>query len=489
MYMDFPFRRFGVAIRQMISLVVIVLPSVLAAQPPKREFRGAWLHTVYQDGYLKRSTEQNKAFLRDQLDKLRQAGVNVVIFQVRPQSDAFYASDLEPWSRFLTNDGKAPAPYWDPLSFIIDEAHSRGMELHAWLNPYRVTSSKKQTLPGKHIYHRHPERFVTYDGKIYFDPGLPENRAYIEEVVADIIRRYDVDGIHFDDYFYPYPVKGKKFPDGKSFKKYGSGMKLGDWRRHNVDLLIEEIHTLIAAEKPWVRFGVSPFGIWRNKASDLRGSDTGGLQNYDDLYADVMLWAEKGWVDYLMPQLYWPLDHKLASYRVLVEWWGANAADRHIYIGQDVARTMSEDELATKIGMTRCRDGIRGVCWWPGYSLTANEGGIADALAGNHQSTIAIPPSYPWINDCRPQYLTDVSLRGDILSWTAPAQRGDVSDAVRFVVYHFFDYDTFDTENSVNIIAVTPETEIEVNEKGIYVVTVLDRVNNESLPSNHVFKK
>lgn len=462
---------------------------MLAAQPPKREFRGAWLHTVYQDGYLKRSTEQNKAFLRAQLDKLQQAGVNAVIFQVRPQSDAFYNSEIEPWSRFLTDDGKPPRPYWDPLEFIIAEAHARGMELHAWLNPYRVTSSKKQTLPRNHVYHRHPERFVTYDGKLYFDPGLPENRAYIEEVVADIIHRYDVDGIHFDDYFYPYPVKGKKFPDGKSYKKHGGGMTLNDWRRHNVDLLIKEIHTLIAAEKPWVRFGVSPFGIWRNKASDRRGSDTAGMQNYDDLYADVLLWAEKGWVDYLIPQLYWQLDHKLASYRVLVKWWEDNASDRHIYIGQDIERTMKAGELATKIGLTRDRDGIQGNCWWPGYSLTANEGGIADALAADFQSTIAIPPAYPWLNDARPPYLTDVTLSGNTLSWSAPARHGDVTDATRFVVYHFFDYDTFDTENSVNIIAVTPDTSIEVEEKGIYVVTVLDRVNNESLPSNHVFKK
>ena len=199
-----------------IILIIIFVLSCLQlglAQNPKREFRGAWLHTVFQDQYKRQNTQQNKAYLRRQLDNLKAAGCNAVIFQVRPQSDAFYPSDLEPWSRFITDGGKAPVPAWDPLQFMIDEAHARGMELHAWLNPYRVTSSVKQVLPKNHIYHKHPEWFVKYDGKIYFDPALPQSRRFITDVVMDIVKRYDVDGIHFDDYFYPYPVKGKEFPD------------------------------------------------------------------------------------------------------------------------------------------------------------------------------------------------------------------------------------------------------------------------------------
>ena len=282
--------------------------SVAVAQAPKHEFRGAWLHTVFQGQYKNQNTEQNKAYLIGQLDSLRKVGVNAVIFQVRPQSDAFYASELEPWSRYLTDGGNAPRPFWDPLQFMIEQCHERGMELHAWLNPYRVTSNSKQTLPQNHIYHRHPERFIRYDGKLYFDPGQPENREFIGAVVDDIVARYDVDGIHFDDYFYPYPVKGKEFGDDASYRRYGNGMDRGDWRRHNVDLLIEDLHRRIAAAKPWVRFGISPFGIWRNQSSDSRGSRTSGLQNYDALYADVLLWEEEGWIDYLLPQLYWELD-------------------------------------------------------------------------------------------------------------------------------------------------------------------------------------
>ena len=358
----------------------------VSAESPKQEFRGAWLHTVYQGQYKKQTTAQNQAYLRNLLDSLQLTGVNAVIFQVRPQADAFYDSKLEPWSRFLTDDGAKPKPYWDPLQFMVEECHKRGMELHAWLNPYRVTTNAKQTLPKGHIYHKHPERFVRYDGKLYFNPGLPENREFIGKVVEDIVSRYDIDAIHFDDYFYPYPAKGKDFDDAAAFAKYGKGMARDDWRRHNVDLLIEELNTRIKKLKPWVRFGISPFGIWRNKTSDPRGSDTNGLQNYDALYADVLLWEEKGWIDYLLPQLYWELDHKAASSRILADWWNENSGhNRHLYIGQDVERCMSKGELGEKVEISRSRQNVAGNCWWPGYSVTRNSGGVADSLASDLQ--------------------------------------------------------------------------------------------------------
>ena len=222
--------------KKLTLYIAFVLLTTLAAlaQSPKREFRGAWLHTVFQTQYLRNTTAQNKEYICRQLDSLAAMGVNAVIFQVRPQADAFYASRLEPWSCYLTADGKAPRPFWDPLEFIIGEAHARGMELHAWLNPYRVTSNTRQIqkLPSSHIYRKHPERFVNYGGKLYFDPALPENREFIGKVVDDIVARYDIDGIHFDDYFYPYPIAGKDFPDGKSYARYGAGMKRADWQRH-----------------------------------------------------------------------------------------------------------------------------------------------------------------------------------------------------------------------------------------------------------------
>lgn len=454
-----------------------------SAENPKREFRGAWMHTVFQDGYLKRTTEENKQYLRDQLDRLKAAGVNAVIFQVRPQADAFYPSDLEPWSRFLTDNGRAPQPAWDPLQFMIDEAHARGMELHAWLNPYRVTSAKNQTLPGGHIYHKHPEWFVRFDGKIYFNPGLQECRDFITAVVRDIVTRYDVDGIHFDDYFYPYPVKGLKFPDAKTFSKYGKGLGLAEWRRKNVDLLIEQVHAVIASVKPWVVFGISPFGIWRNKTSDHAGSDSRGLQNYDDLYADVLLWARNGWIDYQLPQLYWELENKSAPYLSLVKWWAANSHGRHMYIGQDVNRTMNVAELAKKISLTRDAESITGNCWWPAYSVTSNVGGIADSLACNYQSTIALVPAYPWIDDKAPARVSGLRVSGGKLQWRAPQPKGESGDAVKFAIYRFDDDEDIDLTKSSAIIAVTWNNYWPINRPGVYVITALSRVNCESEPS------
>ncbi len=469
---------------------------------PKREFRGAWMHTIGQSQYANQTTEQNKQYLVDQLDRLQACGINAVIFQVRPAADALYASNYELWSKFLTKDGKAPEPFWDPLDFMVKECHKRGMELHAWLNPYRVTTTKNEMLPKGHLYHREPKRFVRYDGdgKIYFDPGLPENRQFISNVVADIVERYDVDAIHMDDYFYPYPAKGKDFPDSKSYGKYGKKMDKGDWRRQNVDQLIEMIHnTIRSSSKPWVRFGISPFGVWRNNTSDPRGSQTQALQNYDDLYADVLLWAEKGWIDYLVPQLYWELEHDRASYLVLVDWW-AKAVDPkcQLYIGQDVERTMSKPDVAPskesnqlrhKITLTRDNDAIQGNCWWPGYSLTKDSQGSATALATDWQKSPALVPAYAHLSDQMPAPVKKVRIKDDILSWKAPDVRGKASDAVKYVVYKFDDEKDFDIDNTDRIVAITSDTSMHVPGKGVYVVTAVDRVNNESAPSLYVRKK
>ena len=492
-------KRILIAILTAFSIMAFlaIVPASASEKNPKREFRGAWLHVIGQSQWQDKSTEQAKAYIRDQFDRLVETGCNAVIFQVRPTADAVYKSDLEPWSAWLTGKrGKAPAPMWDPMEYAIDEAHKRGLEFHAWLNPYRVTGSAKQVPPKGHLYYKEPKRFVKYGGQIYFDPGLPENRKFINDVVLDIVNRYDVDGIHFDDYFYPYPKEGEAFPDKASFAKYGNGMKIGDWRRKNVDLLIEEIHDNIAATKPWVIFGVSPFGIWRNKKSDPRGSETNGLQNYDALYADVLLWAEKGWVDYLLPQLYWELEHKAASYLTLVEWWNNNAGPRHMYIGQDVSKTMKLPDLAPstqksqldhKIRLTREAENISGNCWWPGYAVTKNFNGVADSLSTNHQSTIALVPTYPWISDKAPAAVKNLKIKGNQLSWSADAAANKVSDAVKFVVYRF-DSDKIDLDDASAIVAVTRNRNMTVDRDGYYVVTALDRVNNESAPSETVRK-
>ena len=500
--------------KKLLSLLMLALGvASMSAQAPKREFRGAWLHTVHQWQYSKMTPDETRKYLIGLLDSLEMTGHNAVIFQVRPSADALYPSKLEPWSRFVTGKaGVAPSPVWDPLQFMITESHKRGMELHAWLNPYRVTTNKNEKLAPNHIYFKHPERFVTYGDKMYFDPGLPENREFIEGVVADIVTRYDVDAIHMDDYFYPYPVKGKDFPDKKSYAKYGKGMNIGDWRRENVNLLIEGLHKVIQNTKPWVRLGISPFGIWRNKKSDPRGSDTNGLQNYDELYADVILWTEKGWVDYMLPQLYWELEKEVASSEKLAYWWSDNANGRHMYIGQDVNRTMSvkdingstdPNQLAHKIALSRQLPNIHGNCWWPGYSVTRNFKGIADSLAPKEQNTIAIIPPYSWIDNVAPEATTGLKAVANndkvTLSWNMPKVADALQEARAYCVYVFADGESVNTECSKAIKALVYDDAYRVDEnsvqyqlkglkKGAYtiVVTTLDRAWNESQPTAKV---
>ncbi|MBR5435420.1 MAG: family 10 glycosylhydrolase [Muribaculaceae bacterium] len=483
--------------RILIASLIAAFAVSAFAQNPKREFRGAWLHTVSQMHYTHRDADGNKSYLRDQLDKLQKAGCNAILWQVRPSADAFYPSKLEPWSRFLSGKaGVAPDPVWDPLQFMIDECHARGMELHAWLNPYRVTTSKNEVLPKNHIYYKHPERFVKYGDKMYFDPGIPQNRKFIESVINDIITRYDLDGIHFDDYFYPYPEKGKQFPDSASYAKYGKGMKRDDWRRHNVDLLIEEIHNLISKKKPWIVFGISPFGIWRNKKSDPRGSDTNGLQNYDALYADVLLWTEKGWVDYMLPQLYWELEHKAASTLVLADWWSRWTNGRRMYYGQDVRKTMTKpdlppstdkNQLAHKIRLTRENPNVHGNCWWPGYAITENVEGVADSLATNFQSTVALVPTYPWISDKAPKAVGNLRVEGNSLVWNSDKIKNKTEDAVKWVVYYFPKGKAIDLDDAAAIQCVTWRKQYAIpadKRHGTYVVTSLSRVNEESKPTS-----
>ena len=287
--------------KKILLLLALLAVLPLSAQQ-KREFRGAWIQCV-NGQFQGMSTQQMQQTLLYQLDELQKDGANCIIFQVRPECDALYQSSLEPWSRFLTGQqGKAPSPYWDPLQWMIDQCHARGMELHAWINPYRAKTKTTNMLAASHIAVTNPERCFDYDGLTILNPGIPENRDYICKVALDIVNRYDVDGIHMDDYFYPYPVAGLSIPDDAQYWQHSNGIKdRGDWRRHNVNLFIKQFYETIHRAKPWVKVGISPFGIYRNRKNAAIGSDTNGLQNYDDLYADVLLWVNNGWLDYCVP--------------------------------------------------------------------------------------------------------------------------------------------------------------------------------------------
>ena len=474
---------------------------------PKREFRGAWLHVIGQSQYMDMPPARCKAYIQNQLDKLQAAGCNAVIFQVRPTADALYRSDLEPWSYWLTGKrGRAPQPEWDPMEFTLQEAHNRGMEFHAWLNPYRVTSNAKDVLPANHDANRHPERYVKFNGQTFFDPAYQENRDFICRVVEDIVSRYDIDAIHIDDYFYPYPNGQAKFnADGASYAKFGNGMERNAWRRKNVDLLIEQLYGTIKDTKPWVRFGVSPFGIWRNKKNDPRGSNSNGLQNYDDLYADVLHWVDKGWVDYVVPQLYWSLDLQVAPSRHLAEWWDkAIGGKAQLYIGQDTKRTMDsadpknhdKNELDTKVRLSRKLPHVDGNVWWHGYWVTDNYKGVADSLSLKYQSTIALPPAWG-DQKVKPAKISGLQVQRydgkTFLEWDRPdtGSYRKETDQVMYVVYSFFPGErTDDLSDPQTIIAVTPFTRVLISDdedpasvEGMtFAVTALDRLNRESLP-------
>lgn len=465
---------------------------------PKREFRAAWIQSV-NGQFRGMPTEKLKQNLIGQLNSLQKAGINAIIFQVRPEADALYASRLEPWSRFLTGvQGKAPEPYWDPMQFMIDECHKRGMEFHAWINPYRTKTTLKSELAPNHVYNIHPEWFVTYGDQLYFDPALPESRRHICMVVSDIVSRYDVDAIHMDDYFYPYPIKGKDFPDDASFARFGGGFSnKGDWRRSNVNVLIKKLHETIREIKPWVKFGVSPFGIYRNESSDPLGSKTKGLQNYDDLYADVLLWAREGWIDYNIPQIYWHIGHPVADYETLVKWWTRNTENRPLFIGQSVMNTVqnadpknpSINQLPRKMALQRAYQTIGGSCQWPASAVVENAGKYRDALIAEYHKYPALPPVFDFMDNEAPAKVRKMkpvwTEDGYILFWTAPKYKEEMNRAVQYVVYCFNDKEKVNIDDPSHIVAITRDNFYKLpyedgKTKYRYVVTALDRLHNES---------
>ncbi|MEM8584627.1 MAG: family 10 glycosylhydrolase [Bacteroidota bacterium] len=322
--------------RKHIWMMALLSPFVLGLmligkdEMPKqeRELRAVWMATVLNIDYPSRPTPQAatlQAEMRAQLRRLKRLGFNAVFLQVRPAADALYQSDIAPWSKWLSGQqGVAPSSGFDPLTFAVDEAHQLGMELHAWLNPYRAAMSLDTLdLAGNHVYYQHRDWVVAYGSRRYLDPGIPAVQDHLLEVVAELVDDYDIDGIHFDDYFYPYPVLGEEFPDSLTYTTYGRTFRdKGSWRRNNVNRFVSRTHALIKSRKPGLQFGISPFGVWRNQQDDPRGSRTQTYTtSYDNLHGDALAWAEQGIVDYLAPQLYWSIGHESADYGHLLEWW------------------------------------------------------------------------------------------------------------------------------------------------------------------------
>lgn len=371
-----------------------------------REFRGVWIATVNNIDYPYEPTtnaELLKAEFISLLDLHKRNGMNAIIFQIRPSADAFYASPFEPWSQWLTGtQGLPPDPYFDPLQFMVEETHKRGMEFHAWLNPYRAVFNTNNVLAPNHISRTHPEWLVTYGNQKYFDPGNPEARKYLVGIVKDIVQRYNIDAVHFDDYFYPYPINGIEFPDSKTFRLYGKGMLRNNWRRSNTDSIILDIHNMIKEVKPNCQFGVSPFGIWRNKENDPEGSNTQRvLTNYDDLYADILLWLKNGWIDYVAPQLYWNIGHKRAEFSMLVDWWSKHTYGRNCYIGIGAYLVGSNAEwrdftqITRQIEKVRATENIQGMIFYHSKTFETDPYGISKKIREQYFNEPALPPLLP----------------------------------------------------------------------------------------------
>ncbi len=372
------------------------LPISSTAQT-KAEFRGVWVATVENIDWPTRgnfnSDSQKVEFIR-LLDMHQRNGMNAMIVQIRPVTDAFYPSQYEPWSEYLTGtQGKPPTPYYDPLEFMIAETHKRGMEFHAWMNPYRaVFNINKSSVAETHITKIHPEWFLNYGDKKYFDPGIKEAQEFVTNVVKDVVSRYAVDAIHFDDYFYPYRIAGKEFPDDASFGKYGNGMSKDDWRRSNVDSIIVSLSRVIKKENSKCQFGISPFGVWRNIDKDsINGSNTrAGQTNYDDLYADILLWLKNNWIDYVAPQIYWEFEQKNAPYQIILDWWSRHTYGKNCYIGLGIYKagtnTYWKDttQLPWKIEALLKTPNIPGMIFFSSKSFVKNINGWSDSLRLNY---------------------------------------------------------------------------------------------------------
>ncbi len=471
----------------------------------KHEMRAVWIATVENIDWPSAkglSSDQQKLEMIELLNQVKAYHMNTVVFQIRPDADALYYSKLEPWSEWLSGkQGTGPDPYYDPLEFTISECRKRGLDVHVWLNPYRAIQNAGQTVAASnHVSNTHPDWMLTYGNKKYFDPGIPEVRDHVARVVADLVRRYDIDAIHFDDYFYPYRVANEEFPDQNSFAVYPNGFtseQKDDWRRNNVDLIIKQLHDSIRVINPTVEFGISPFGVWKNNSTDPAGSATkAGVTNYDDLYADILLWQKEGWIDYVTPQLYWYIGKTVADYAVLTDWWSKNTYGCPLYVGQApflinaASRDESwqtSDELIRQIRLNRSYPNIGGSMFFSGKSLKRNPLGVKENLLKELFKYPALTPPNPRIKPVKPASPAKADIvdrkRAFELCW-------EKSDKNRmFVVYKCRKKSNLNIENPENILKVTSETSMLIHKnrktntsRYKYAVTAISSTHHESEP-------
>lgn len=497
-----------------VAFTFIAFCNVQSQNPPKRELRGAWIATYFNIDWPNKTQtpqQQRDAFIT-LVNHHQQTGNNVLYIQIRSQCDAMYPSVIEPWSGDLTGtQGVAPLPLWDPMAFMIDECHKRGIEFHAWINPYRAVGNTNN-LPGfaaSHVAKQHPEWILTVPGTTtvqILNPGLLPVRDYITSVVVDILQRYDVDGIHYDDYFYPSGT----ISDDDAFNADPRGFTVrADWRRDNINLMIKRVYDSVKSIKPWVKFGVSPSGIYRNSTNPAIGSATSGLEHYTTYYADTKKWIQQGWVDYIAPQVYWYIGQPGSNYSVLIPWWNDNAYGRHIYIGMagykvgdpaQAAQWQSNSQIPDQLRMNRSLSyaNVYGQSIYNTSSLRNNKLGFRDSMRLFFYQKPALLPLMPWRDNVAPGEPTALAVTrfgadSAVLSWTKPAAAtNELDKAKRFVIYRS-QTPVVDLNDANNIVAITPydttafkDAAIIGNTTYYYTITALDRFHNESFSSNTV---
>ena len=485
--------------RYVITIIILTFSTILSqSNYPKRELRGAWIATVANiDWPSRRDITSGKKIseLVQIFDKLSEANINAVFFQVRTECDAFYNSNFEPWSYWLTEkQGEPPEPFFDPLEFAISEAHARGMELHAWFNPYRaIKDTQDYHRFYKHISETNPDWILSFGSYKMLDPGNPNVQDYIVNVITDVLLRYNVDGIHFDDYFYPYSPKITN-EDSATFRKYNRGFtNIDDWRRDNINMLIRRVNNIIKSYKPHVKFGISPFGIVENKYA---GTD--GFNSYSIIYCDPLTWIKEKSIDYIVPQLYWEMDHPKAPYRKLLPWWNSVVGDRHLYIGLFSSRFMSERymknqfEIGNQIKMNRLSDNVLGQVFFSAKSIFNNQSGLLDSLRNSYFKFPALLPTMNWIDSIPPNQPQNIFYKKDseqiYLEWTEPEENEQGEKAYGYVIYRFVNQQQYSLNDPSKILRVLipaknrfrDKLNDEIKGEITYVVTALDRHQNES---------
>lgn len=469
--------------------------------PVKREVRAVWIATVENIDWpkadnIKKKSQKSEAL--SMLDEMRAIGINTVFFQVRPSSDAFYRKGVEPWSEWLSGE-QGKGLWYDPLKFMIQECHKRGMELHAWFNPFRAVhlGDLERNTHKRHITRTHPEWLVPYGRGVLVNPGIPEARDYVVSVISSVVAKYDVDGVHLDDYFYPYPYQGQEFPDQDTYAIYGQNSfdSRAAWRRNNINEFIRVLGEAIGKEKSHVKFGVSPFGVWRNQSNDPKGSKTwAGVPSYDSLYADTRHWLQEGWIDYLVPQLYWSIGFKAAGFDELLAWWASQNHNRHIYAGHALYKIRNNhdkrwdniSEMPNQVRLVRHnRPNVQGSAFFRAGFLRKNPASVTDSLQRLYKH-IAIPPVMSWKEatavkepeKLRVRRINEEKIR---LTWKQPKGK----KPSYYAIYKFGEKEGVDLRDSRKMIAVvegsrkTIIVEHQAHKPCRYIVSSFDRLWRE----------